>query len=288
MTDQPVSPAAAPSIPAAPSPVAAAPAPSSAVVVAATAPSPAPVVANDAVVSAPAEVAKPADVSKPAEVSKPSTLLDAPVAKPVEVPADAKVEAKTDTKQVEGQSDKPAQLPTYEAFKLPEGVTFDNQKLSEFVKELGELQGKTKSETAVMQEFGQKLVDRHVAELQRVVKQAQEQVKADRETQVKSWDEAFRKDPELGGNKQDTTLNVARSAMKFAGNEAQQKEFRQLLQDTGAYAHPAMIRTLANFQNKINELEAKYNSEGGIKPLVATAPTGKPKGISDKMYGNMK
>lgn len=220
-----------------------------------------------------------------AEVSKTNTLLDAPVADTAKV--EAPIEVKED-KQVDSQSAETAQLPTYEAFKLPEGITFDNEKLSEFMKDLGELQGKTKAEKAIMQEFGQKLMDRHVAELQKTIQLVQEQNKIANETKVKSWDESFRKDPEIGGNKQDTTLNVARSAMKYAGNEAQQKEFRQLLQDTGAYAHPAMIRTLANFQNKINELERKYNSEDGIKPLVATAPIAGPKGKADKMYGSMK
>ncbi len=231
-----------------------------------------------------APVTAPAVVTPIVETTKTSTLLDAPVA---EVKADAPVEAKTD-KQVDGQSEKTAQSPTYEAFKLPEGVTFDNEKLSEFMKDLGELQGKTKAEKAVMQEFGQKLMDRHVAELQKTIQLVQEQNKIANETKVKSWDESFRKDPEIGGNKQDTTLNVARSAIKYAGNEAQQKEFRQLLQDTGAYAHPAMIRTLANFQNKINELESKYNSENGIKPLVATVPMTPVKGKADKMYGKMQ
>jgi len=61
-------------------------------------------------------------------------------------------------------------LPSYEDFKLPEGFTHDKEKLSDFVKELGELQVKTKAEQKVFQEFGQKLMDKYVSEVQSVIK----------------------------------------------------------------------------------------------------------------------
>ncbi len=126
-----------------------------------------------------------------------------------------------------------------------------------------------------MQAFGQKLMDRHVAELQKAISSVTEITKAQKESQVDEWDKAFRADPEIGGKKQDTTLNAAKSAIALAGNAEQQKQFKQLLQDTGAYANPAMIRTLANFTAKIDALKAqvaKYTTEDGVKPLTATKP----------------
>lgn len=225
------------------------------------------------------------------EEKKPATLLDIDVNKPiVEVKTDKPAEAKAvePNKQDVSQSEKSAQLPSYETFKLPEGVTFDNEKLSEFTKELGELQASTKAEQAIMQAFGQKLVDRHIAELQRNIALVQDQAKESHNAKISAWDDLFRKDPEIGGNRQDTVLAQAASAIALAGNESQQKEFRQMLKDTGSYAHPAMIRILSNMQQKIDAYEKKYNSESGIKPLVPAVPADKPKGIANKMYGNMQ
>ncbi len=232
---------------------------------------PSPVVTSPAPVAevAPAEVvAEPAKVEAKVESPKlKNTLLDTDPVK------DAPVEAKApEQPKEEGSQTEKAQLPTYETFKLPEGMTYDNEKLGEFTKELGEFQMLTKADTAAMQAFGQKLMDRHVAELQKAIQSVSDMTKAQKESAVDEWDKAFRADPEIGGKKQDTTLNAAKSAIALAGNEGQQKEFRQLLQETGAYAHPAMIRMLANMHNTIEAYKAKYESESGVKPLVAQKP----------------
>ncbi len=277
MTDPAIPPVAASPVT---TPTAEAPAAVSSVVEASAAQSP--------VVTAPApaaEVVVPVVAPVEAKVEAPklkNSLLDPEPAKDVPVEAAAPEAPKEETGP---------QLPTYESFKLPEGFTYDNEKLGEFTKELGEFQALTKADTAAMQAFGQKLMDRHVAELQKAISSVSEITKTQKETQIDEWDKAFRADPEIGGKKQDTTLNAAKSAIALAGNAEQQKQFKQLLQDTGVYANPAMIRTLANFTAKIDALKAqvaRYTTEDGVKPLTATKP--EPTNVKswDKRYSKSK
>lgn len=186
--------------------------------------------------------------------------------------------AEPEVKKDEGaQSEEPAPLPTYEAFTLPEGITFEEGKLNEFTKELAEFEGLTKADHAEMQKFGQKLVDRHITEMNDAVKRLNQHYTNSWEKQKNDWKESFIKDPEIGGNRQDTTV---KSALEFirthGGNETQQKEFRDLMETTGIGNHPAMIRMLANAMNT--------NREGG--PLPGTKPVPEATSKVQKRYGN--
>lgn len=238
---------------------------------------------SSAVPPAVAVVDKKADVKTDAEKS--STLLGAEPAKATDKSnKDATVEASKapDTnKEDGGQSEKTAQSPSYEVFKLPDGVTFDNEKLSEFTKELSELQTTTKAEQAVMQAFGQKLMDRHVAELQNAVNLAHEQAKSAEKAKVDGWKADFEKSPD-----RDTSLSSAGKAVSLLP-EGMQKEFRQFLNETGVGNNPLLIRILAHYDKIISEYQKKYESESNIKPLVPTVPIEKPKGMANKMYGTM-
>lgn len=186
-------------------------------------------------------------------------------------PADEK---KTDeVKKDEGkQSDEPAPLPTYE-FELSEDSPLDKDKLTDFTKDLAEFETLTKADHAEMQKFGQKMVDRYVAEVQRL---NDEYINA-WEQQKNDWKDSFVKDPEIGGNRQTTTIN---SALEFirthGGNETQQQEFRKLMDTTGIGNHPAMIRVLANAMNA--------NREGSPIPGFKPAPENRSKVAT--RYGN--
>lgn len=224
--------------------------------------------ALDAAPSAPAVDAAPV-------VEAPKTVLGAEPPKavePVKSP-DAPVEIK---KEEVAQSVEPAPLPTYEAFKLPEGFTFADDKLSEFTKELGEFQNLTKADQAEMQKFGQKLLDRHISGVQETVTRLNEQYANAWEKQKVDWKEAFQKDPEIGGNRQETTVQAALQFIRtHGGTEAQQQEFRQLMESSGLGNHPAMIRMLA---------KASMNMSEG-KPLPATKPEPQATSKVAKRYG---
>lgn len=251
-------------------------------------------VATPVVASAPVEsvtVASPAVVETPqapvvTEAAKepvaPSTALGT-VEKPKEAekPVDVKTgdEAKTaDAVEEPVVEAEPAQ-PVYEAFKLPEGITIADDKLGDFTKMLGELELGSKYDHAKIQEFGQKLLDRHLAETKDTVARLQEAYQTAFDKQGNDWKEAFQKDPEIGGNRQETTVNAALEFIRrHGGTEAQQTEFRNLMETTKVGNHPAMIRMLAKANMAM--------SEG--KPLAAQAPSPAAKSRVQAMYGSKR
>lgn len=229
--------AGSPELPLAPAPVAAAPA----VAPVEAAPSPSPAAATEPaapVVTPPAEAAAPvAPVVETKAPEAPSSLLAdeaAPEAPKAEEPKPA--EAKP--------------VPTYEKFSLPEGIQLEEKALGEFTKHLGEFELDAGSDHTKVSALGQKLVDFYVAEQKRTVEAQHEQWRATNE----QWQEAFRADPEIGGNRRETTLKTAKSMItQFGGNAEQQKELKTALGMTGAGNHPAVIRLLNNIGKALGE-----------------------------------
>lgn len=251
---------------------------------AAVAPVAAPVAPALEVAAPPAPVAAPEVPAAPVAPEK--SLLGAEPTKvePKEIPpapaepeAQAKGDSAPETKKEEGsQSGEPAQLPTYEAFTLPEGVTQDGAMLGEFTKELAEFELQTKADHAKMQEFGQKLVNRHVAEQQALAQRLAAHYQSVEQTRSDEWKDAFEKDSEIGGNRRDTTLTAAQEFIRtHGGTEEQQNEFRQLMDLTKVGNHPALIRLLAKANMAL--------SEG--KPLAAPKPALTTTGKVEKRYG---
>lgn len=253
------------------------------------------------VAAAPAATAPAVQAPAPAaEVSPPQekSLLGAEPPKPVaEAPKDV---ASTGAPKVDGapvvepkkeegsQSAEPASLPAYEAFTLPEGTTFDDGKLGEFTKELAEFEILSKADHASMQEFGQKLVSRHVAEVQNTVQRLTEHYQEAWAKQGNDWKEAFEKDPEIGGNRKDTTITAITEAIaQYGGKPEQQAEFRQLMDQTRVGNNPALIRTMNNLVSEINRLKTAYEKEDGVKPLAAPKPAATTIGKVEKRYGKL-
>lgn len=179
--------------------------------------------------------------------------------------------------KTEGQSEEPAPLPvTYDAFKVPEGVTLDGERVKNFTDILAELEKTGKAEHSAVQEFGQKAVDFHVAELQKVVNDYTQSLQTHWEQQKTDWKDAFLKDPEIGGNQFQTTVDSARTFIRTHGGTGdQQTEFRNLMETSGLGNHPAMIRLLAN--------AGRAMSEG--KPLAATKPVQQSRSKTQTLYG---
>jgi hypothetical protein len=274
--------------PSAAAPVAAAPAAAAPAAPAATAPvtaAPAPVVA-EAAPAAPA-VAAPVEAAKPVESAAPAADAKAPdAAKPPETPAsllsDAGKPAPVDpAAQADGEpapaATEPAQAPapTYETFKLPDGVSLGEKELVNFTGLLGEFETGAKADHAQVQEFGQKLVDLYVAEVQTLgtrLQQRQVEVWNDQNAQ---WVDQVRSDPEIGGNRIKTTLNIAGSVIEQYGGNAQQiAELRQAFNTTGAGNHPSIVRLLHNI--------GKALGEG--RPVPAQKPAPAPAGKAQRRY----
>jgi len=182
----------------------------------------------------------------------------------------------TETPKVEGQSEEPAPLPTYEAFTLPETVKLDETKLGEFTGLLGEFESKTKADHAATQAFGQKLVDYHVSEMQRLASDMQKQSELQRFAEREQWKKDFMADPELGGNRSQTTVDAALKFLRtHGGSDVEQQQFRELMDKSGVGNHPAMIRLLAR--------AGQAMSEG--RPLAAQQPAQMKLTRTQKMYG---
>lgn len=207
----------------------------------------------------------PAAVEAPApEAAAPVTAVESLLSETAETPA---VEATEPQPEPETA---PAEAPpavTFEAFALPEGVTVDDASLNTFKEVLG---GEFNH-----QEKGQRLIDMHLAEVNRRDQLAADnQVKVWNETQSE-WKDRVKADPELGGNRFNTTLQTCISAVnRFGGTEAQVAELKQALSFTGAGNHPAILRWVNNMASALSE----------SAPVTQTAAPKPPQTRAQKRY----
>lgn len=183
-----------------------------------------------------------------------------------EVKSDIKVDAKQDSadgaekateankEEKSNQSDEPAPLPSYEPWKFPENMTVDQSQLGEVNKMFAEFELESKADHALVQKFGQKIIDRHIESVQAVAEKIAEAYKKSWQDQTKGWYDSFIKDPEIGGNRKDETAAAAREFIRrHGGSEEQQKELRTLMQTTGIGNHPAVIRAFAKATANLSE-----------------------------------
>lgn len=239
----------------------------------------------DAPAADPAKAAEPA-----AEPQKDTSLLggEKVETKPAEGADDKKNtegEAKPEDKKDESsQSVDPAPLPTYDEFKLPEGITLNDssESLGTFNKILGEFESGEKTHES-FQKFGQDLVNYHVTQLQNSVQKVADEVAKTYSTQWENqrngWKESFMKDPEIGGNKAEVTLNAAKDFLAtHGGTPEQQVEFKKFLDETGVGNHPSLIRLLAN--------ASAARPDPGM--LAAKQPVPQKKSKIEALYGKRK
>jgi hypothetical protein len=232
-----------------------------------------------------AEAAKPveAPVTVLAEGLDKKPAAEAPKA-PVEEAPKTEEAAKPpveEAKKTESgdQSAEPASSPVYDAFKVPDDIQLDNERVQKFTELLGEFEGKTKAEHAMVQEFGQKAVDFHIGEIKKAVESVTKLYQETWDRQKIEWKDTFLKDPEIGGNRFQTTVDSALTFIRTHGGTAeQQTEFRNLMEASGLGNHPAMIRLLAN--------AGRAMQEG--RPLAAQTPVSPPKSKTQTLYGNGK
>lgn len=256
----------------------------------ATAPIEAPVapVTAAALIPAPTPEAAPvAPVEAPKAVTVMGEALDAKVepVKPAEITPKPEPVAevkpavepvKEEPKAQEGQSENPAPPPAYDPFTVPEGVTLDEERVTKFTDILRELETTGKADHAAVQQFGQKAVDFHVEEVQKAVENLQNSYMTAWEKQKTDWKDTFMKDPELGGNRFQTTVDAARNFIRtHGGSPEQQQEFRDVMESSGLGNHPAVIRLLANAGTAMKE----------GTPIIATKPVSAPKSKVSTLYG---
>ena len=143
----------------------------------------------------------------------------------------------------------PLPLPSYEPFSLPEGVALDQERQSVFTAILGETENKIVTSPAeahaLVQEMGQKLVNLYLEEAQansERLAQHQQQVWTQTREQ---WVSEFKDDPEIGGNRRDTTLASCGAMVELYGRQVgaqQEQALRDAMTLTGAGDHPELLR----------------------------------------------
>lgn len=191
------------------------------------------------------ETPEPAKAPDPAPAPAPEVKTPDPAADPK--PADAPVADPA------APPEAPVAPPTYE-FKLPDEVQAAPEQLAKLNELIGGLEIDAKLDHGKAQEFGQKALDYHLSELQRVATEIDQQGRQAWNDMRENWRNTFKSDPELGGNRQQTTLAACtRIIDQFGGNEAQRAELRTILGTTGAGDHPALIRLLANVGKALGE-----------------------------------
>src|SRR6202789_3286643 len=148
-----------------------------------------------------------------------SRLTDAPAdaPKPEDKPADAPAEP-----------DKPIE---YEAFKLPEGVEMNAEKLGEF--------SKIAADAKLPQDVAQKFVDLYSSELKAL---QEAPMRAWTELQ-NTWRDQVKNDPEIGGANLDKNLATTKAGLKNLLGEGADAFF-PALNRTGGGKNPGIIRGL--------------------------------------------
>lgn len=136
----------------------------------------------------------------------------------------------------------PAPPLEYGEFTWPEGVTANAEEVKPYTDILAKHQ--------VPKEAAQELVNLYTKQMQLYV---ETRAQAWKDTQ-QQWREAFTADPDIGGNRQDTTLRRAAGVIeRFGGTPEQVQELREVLTLTGAGNHPAVIRAFHNISRVLRE-----------------------------------
>ena len=168
---------------------------------------------------------------------------------PVEGAQEVKAEAATDDA-------KPAGAPeVYEDFKVPEGKTLQPDFLDDLKAAAKELN--------LSQDAAQKLVDLALARGDK----GQAQADAMKAKAIADWEAQVKADQEIGGDKLDVNLGVAKTALKEFGTP----ELKHLLDETGLGSHPEVIKFFVKAGKAIsqdNVVTGKAPAPGGRRDLA--------------------
>jgi len=218
------------------------------------------------------EAAKPETPAPAAEPKPDAKAADsAPKAEPAKPDDPGKAEAKADA-ATDPAKDATAIAPpapvSLEDFKLPEGVKLAGESAKTFLELLN------KSDLS-KKDLGQGTLDLYLSEMTRA---AQEQDKYQRkvwDNLITGWKSDLRKDPELGGNRLDTSLSMAKAVVEeFLDPEAAARLFQHTDDNgNGMGNFPDFIRLLHNIGRKMNVFE-----DGIIRSNPSAKPTGKTPG----------
>ena len=193
-----------------------------------------------------------------------STLLTDPAAPPADPNAPL-----ADGKKPEGEGDKPPmQAPEkYEAPKLPDGMELDLPMLEKFDVEAKAMNMDQATRDKFVAMYAEKM-----ASMQEEGFAAQQ---AAYDKQQTDWIDACKKDPEIGGDKFDMTVQQGKRVL---GTFDTNNEFAHLLSITGIGSSPATLRFM-------KEIAAVVSDDVLVRPTNMKTSTEKP--LAQRLYPGM-
>lgn len=228
--------------------------------------------------TAPNEIPGASEAPKPD--SSPTLLEGATTTEPAEkkedpAPTDSKPEAKAepeakpegDAAKKDGTADpedtdatatEPPAPIKYEAFKLPDNVKLDDKELGKFQEVAGKAQ--------IPQDVAQNLLDLYIAERQQDVVSARAEQRRVWDQLNDTWKTELRNDPELGGNRLETTLSLAKAVVEEYLPAAEVGEYMAHMRNNGMGNYKLHVKLLHNIGKALNVFE------DGIVPARPQAP----------------
>ncbi len=215
----------------------------------------------------------------------------APAAKPeATLLGGPQAEGEPQQKEQEQGTEPPANLPTYEAYQIPETLTITNperytERMSAFDTKVAALEQKYGIDHESAAAFRQDVLQMGMEEIANAlgsVSQATEQARAEAAAEasrqhaekLQAWKSSFETEfPDA--TKRSGVLNQAEAIIReYSSDRGHEAAIRQALVETGMANHPAMIRLLSNV--------AAAMDEG--KPVPAQAPTPVASSKAGKLY----
>lgn len=187
---------------------------------------------------------------------------------------DDKSAAETDPANKDATAAEPPAPIKYEAFKLPEGLKLDDERIGKFTEIAGVAQ--------VPQDVAQQFMDLHVAEMQRfsqdVVKQAEQHQRDVWRKLNDTWKTEMRNDPEIGGNRLETSLSRAKAVIEeYLGPE--NGGSAEMVQDMIAHTtangmgnFPPFVRLMNKIGEVLNIFEDSPVTANPTSPKPAKGP----------------
>lgn len=209
----------------------------------------------------------------PSSPEPPSSLLSAAKSETALPPAEAPA-AETPAQEA---APEPVPLPSYEQFTLPEGVTLEEAQLGQFTGLLGEYERRLATTPAeahqATQELGQKLIDLYVAETRTNIERVTEANRLAYQRMREQWLSDFRDDPQIGQNRQDTTVARCGAVLELYGSRVgaeREQALRDVMALTGAGDNPEVLRFINWAANFVVESARPVPAQGNSAPVMGS------------------
>jgi hypothetical protein len=167
-------------------------------------------------------------------------------------------DAKPDPDTKDATADAPPAPIKYDAFKLPDGLKLDDKELNKFTEIAGKAQ--------IPQDVAQSLVDLYIAERKSDVEMARAEQRKTWDTLNDTWKTELRNDPELGGNRLETSLSLAKAVVEEYLPAGEVAEYMAHMRNNGMGNFKLHVKLLHNIGKALNVFE------DGIVPANPQAP----------------